>query len=104
MQNQFPHIGQNFPHWEITVKLRKHITGGFLNSGDSDRILFFVILCQPGLGAPVFHVLLQFLILLNDFLNSLHHSVEVMRRGGVDVEMEQAKTEEEMRVTIRIRR
>lgn len=38
------------------------------------------------------------------FLNSLHHSVDVMRRGGVDVRLDREQTEEEMLVTIHIRR
>lgn len=38
------------------------------------------------------------------FMNSLRHSVELMRRGGVDVAVDQSQSEEEMLVTIRIRR
>ncbi len=38
------------------------------------------------------------------FLNSLQHSVDVMRQGGVDVGVQRTQTEEEMVVTIRIRR
>ena len=38
------------------------------------------------------------------FLNSLQHSVDVMRQGGVDVGVQRCQTEEEMVVTIRIKR
>lgn len=38
------------------------------------------------------------------FLNSLRHSVDVMRRGGVDVTLEHRREEEDMLVTIRIRK
>ncbi|MCD7844623.1 MAG: nucleoid occlusion protein, partial [Oscillospiraceae bacterium] len=38
------------------------------------------------------------------FLNSLQHSVDVMRQGGVDVGVRRQQTEREMVVTIRIRR
>lgn len=38
------------------------------------------------------------------FLNSLHHSVDVMRRGGVDVDVDHTQTDDGMLVTIRIRR
>lgn len=38
------------------------------------------------------------------FLNSLRSSVEVMRRGGVDVDVENTQTDEGMLVTILIRR
>lgn len=38
------------------------------------------------------------------FLNTLQHSVEVLRRGGVDAAVEQAQTEEELIITVRIRR
>lgn len=38
------------------------------------------------------------------FLNSLQHSLEVMRRGGVAAEVFREESEEEMVVTIRIRR
>ncbi len=38
------------------------------------------------------------------FLNSLQHSVDIMRQGGVDVDVEHAQTDAEMLVTIRIRR
>lgn len=38
------------------------------------------------------------------FLNSLRHSVDVMRRGGVDVTLEHRQEEEDMLVTIRIRK
>ncbi len=38
------------------------------------------------------------------FLNSLRHSVELMRRGGVDAEVSRQESEEELVVTIRIRR
>ncbi len=38
------------------------------------------------------------------FMNTLQHSVDVMRRGGVDVAVDQEQTEEGMLVTIRIRR
>lgn len=38
------------------------------------------------------------------FLNTLRHSVEVMRRGGVDVDVDHRQTDEEMLVTIHIRR
>ena len=38
------------------------------------------------------------------FLNTLQRSVDVMRRGGVDVGLEREQTDREMVVTIRIRR
>lgn len=38
------------------------------------------------------------------FLNSLRHSVDIMRQGGVDVDIDHEQTDEEMLVTIRIRR
>lgn len=38
------------------------------------------------------------------FLNSLRHSVDVMRRGGVDVTLDHRQVDEEMLVTIRIKR
>lgn len=38
------------------------------------------------------------------FLNSLQRSVEVMRRGGVEADVSREESEEEMVVTIRIRR
>ncbi len=38
------------------------------------------------------------------FLNSLRHSMELLRRGGVASEMELRETEQEMTVTIHIRR
>lgn len=38
------------------------------------------------------------------FLNSLRHSVDVMRRGGVDVTLDHRQSAGEMLVTIRIRR
>lgn len=38
------------------------------------------------------------------FMNSLHRGVELMRRGGVDAEVSRRETEQELTVTIRIRR
>ncbi len=38
------------------------------------------------------------------FLNSLRHSVDIMRQGGVDVDIDHEQTDREMLVTIRIRR
>lgn len=38
------------------------------------------------------------------FMNSLHRGVEMMRRGGVDAEVSRRETEQELTVTIRIRR
>ena len=38
------------------------------------------------------------------FLNSLHHSVALMRRGGVDAEVSRQESDGELVVTIRIRR
>lgn len=38
------------------------------------------------------------------FLNSLQHNVDMMRQGGVDVGVQREQTEQEMVVTIRIRR
>jgi ParB family chromosome partitioning protein len=38
------------------------------------------------------------------FFNSLQHSIALMRRGGVTVDMEQQETDETFVVTIRIQR
>lgn len=38
------------------------------------------------------------------FMNTLQHSVDVMRRGGVDVALDREQTEDGMLVTIRIRK
>lgn len=38
------------------------------------------------------------------FINSLRHSVELMRQGGVDVRLDKQESEEELAVTIHIRR
>lgn len=38
------------------------------------------------------------------FINSLRHSVELMRQGGVDVVLDKEESEEELAVTIHIRR
>lgn len=38
------------------------------------------------------------------FLNSLRHSVELMRRGGVDVEVAEEQTDDALRITIHIKR
>ncbi len=38
------------------------------------------------------------------FMNTLRRSADVMRRGGVDVAIDQEQTDTEMRITVRIRR
>lgn len=61
------------------------------------------LLCPP---PPVEEKGLNRLVLkdVGVFLNSLQHSVDVMRQGGVDVGVRRQQTEQEVVVTIRIRR
>ena len=76
-----------------------HIAGAGLSAAETDRYIDRLLKARKQAGGSRF-VLKDVRI----FLNTLRRSVELMRRGGVDAALTQEETEEELLVTVRIRR
>jgi len=80
----------------------RHIADKGLSAAETDRYIGSLLArTEPKPGDARSRFVLKD---VRVFLNSLHHSVDVMRRGGVDVDVDHTQTDEEMLVTIRIRR
>ena len=80
----------------------RHIADKGLSAAETDRYIGALLArTEPKPGDAHSRFVLKD---VRVFLNSLHRSVDVMRRGGVEVDVDHTQTDEEMLVTIRIRR